>query len=71
MSVYQLSDEIEQELAIGFVVNIQQDRRVQVALVTTESNNDAIDHIVTNSKDVLKKLIIKPTVSRRFLESEQ
>ena len=70
VSVYYAPDEFEQYVASGWVLVVQNDRRIQVVLNLSEipQNDDIRERLLHNDKNVLQKLIIKPTIPRSAVE---
>ncbi|WP_192035320.1 hypothetical protein [Halomonas sp. YLGW01] len=61
-SIYYVEDGVEHFAALGKVVNIQQDEKIQVLLIKDCDIEDRLPDILKNSKDVLSKLIVKTSV---------
>lgn len=70
VSIYFKGDEsFEQLIAFGSVVNIQEDGKIQIGFAAIlNGNSDLISKIESKNIDVLKKLTIKPNVSKAYLQ---
>lgn len=62
VSVYYLEDGVEKLLGVGKVINIQRDLKVQVLVLKDYDFGDKAESIKNNSKDELKKLIVKSSI---------
>lgn len=71
VSIYIVENNFEELLGIGYVYNIQDDRRIQV--LVTRSLNESLDsiwqEITSNNGNTLKKLRVKPHVPKVILEA--
>jgi hypothetical protein len=70
VTLFMLEDDYEQLVGIGVVVNIQDDKKVQVALFKNDESEQLIGQLKENKKHDLERLILKPSVPRVFLEGE-
>jgi len=63
VSIYYYSDEYEQLIAVGNVLNIQDDNKIQVLLINTlKGQEETVEKIVHNNKLYLDKTKIKPNI---------
>ncbi|MFD1133203.1 MULTISPECIES: hypothetical protein [Psychrobacter] len=62
VSIYILANEFEELIAIGKVINVQDDKKVQVLIVYDHDLSKYKEGIMNNHHDFLEKLVIKPTV---------
>lgn len=69
VSIYFLEDDVEKLVGIGKVINIQNDLKVQVLVLQNYDFGTKAEVIKQNSKDELKKLIIKPSIPSLYLEA--
>ena len=66
VSFYYNDNNFEQLIGIGRVVHIQEDKKIQVAMVTAREDSGAIiQRLSNNDAEALKKTRIKPTVPMR------
>ena len=57
------SAEFEVLIGTGIVINVQDDRRIQVGLRrVAKGQEDAVDELQSNNADALRRLIVKPYV---------
>jgi hypothetical protein len=71
VSIYSVENEIEILVGVGKVINIQENKKIQV-LVTHRIEEIDWNLILQNNVNELRKLIIKPTVSSTaFVEATQ
>jgi hypothetical protein len=73
VSFYHLGDSnFEELIGIGFVLNVQEDRRIQVAMVhIIEGHDDVIRRLEQNQSAVLGRIIVKPVADLRHLQALQ
>ncbi len=70
VTLFMLEDDYEQLIGIGIVINIQDDKKVQVALFKNNESEQLINQLKENKKHDLERLILKPSVPRSFLEGD-
>ncbi len=70
VTLFMLEDDYEQLIGIGVVINIQDDKKVQVALFKNDESEQLINQLKENKKHDLERLILKPSVPRAFLEGD-
>ena len=70
VTLFILEDDYEQLVGIGVVVNIQDDKKAQVALFKNDESEQLISQLKENKKYDLERLVLKPSVPRAFLEGE-
>lgn len=62
VSIYILANDVEELIAIGHVINIQDDKKVQVLIIYDHELDKYKEGIMNNHKEDLAKLVVKPTV---------
>lgn len=68
ISVYYLEDDLERLVGVGKVINVQNDKKVQIVITDNYDFGEKLGKIMANSKDELKKLIVKASVPSFILE---
>lgn len=68
VSVYILANNFEELIAIGQVINIQDDKKVQVLVIYDHGLGKYKKGIMNNHREDLDKLVIKPTVPSFILQ---
>lgn len=68
ISVYYLEDDLERLVGVGKVINVQNDKKVQIVITDNYDFGEKLNQIMANSKDELKKLIVKASVPSFILE---
>ncbi len=57
-------------VAVGFIKNIQDDRKIQIILnQPILSYQDIFEKLLNNNKSIIDKTIIKPGISKEILEN--
>lgn len=69
VSIYYLEDGVERLVGIGKVINVQNDLKVQVLVLGDYDFKDKAEAIKNNSKDELKKLIVKSSIPSFMMET--
>lgn len=69
ITVYYLEDNLERLVGVGKVINVQLDKKVQVLITDDYDFGDKLHSIMNNSKDELKKLVVKASVPSFILEA--
>jgi hypothetical protein len=70
-SIYIAVNEVEILVAIGQVINIQDDKRIQVRIIGSLLNNkELLESLQRNDADTLQKTIVKPSVPKYILEEQ-
>lgn len=69
VSVYYLEDDLERMVGVGKVINVQNDKKVQILVTDNYDFDEKLDDILKNSKDELKKIIVKASVPSFILEA--
>jgi hypothetical protein len=69
VSVYYLEDDLERLVGVGKVINVQNDKKVQILITDNYDFGEKLNQIMNNSKDELKKLIVKASVPSFILEA--
>lgn len=67
VTLFMLEDDYEQLVGVGVVINIQNDKKVQVALFKNDESEQLICQLKENKKHDLERLVLKPSVPRAFL----
>jgi hypothetical protein len=70
VSVYFIDGGIERLAGIGVVVNIQNDKKIQVILVKDAEFSDKVEALKSNNQEDLSKIIVKPSVPSFYLGGE-
>jgi hypothetical protein len=65
-----LEDDYERLVGVGVVINVQNDKKVQVAIYKNEESTELISQLMENKKHDIERLILKPSVPRAFLEGD-
>lgn len=65
-----LEDDYEQLIGVGVVINVQNDKKVQVAIYKNDESEELLSQLKENKKHDLERLILKPSVPRAFLEGD-
>ncbi|WP_243323869.1 hypothetical protein [Geothrix sp. SG200] len=68
VSIYILESELERLVGIGRVINIQLDKKIQIAVISDVDFGDRWKALYENRSDDLSKLIIKPSVPNYIIE---
>ncbi|MGB2247210.1 MAG: hypothetical protein ACPH3N_06045 [Alcanivorax sediminis] len=69
VSIYYLDDGVERLVGVGKVINVQNDLKVQVLVLDDYDFGGKSESIKNNSKDELKKLIVKSSVPGFLMEA--
>lgn len=67
VSLYYLDGGIERLSGIGKVVNIQNDKKIQVVLIKDAEFSEKVEALKANKPEDLSKLIVKPSVTSIYL----
>jgi hypothetical protein len=70
VTLFMLEDDYEQLIGVGIVINVQNDKKIQVAIYKNEESEQLISQLKENKKHDLERLILKPSVPRAFLEGD-
>lgn len=70
VSVYFMDGGIERLSGIGKVVNVQNDKKIQVLLIKDAEFSEKIEGLKANKPEDLAKLIVKPSVPSFYLGGE-
>lgn len=71
VSIYVVEDGVERLMGIGQVINVQRDMKIQVVVSSNHEFGSRAELLLNNSKDELERLIVKPSLPSRYLESIQ
>lgn len=69
VSIYYLEDGVERLVGVGKVINVQNDLKIQVLVLKDYDFGDKAEAIKNNSKDELKKLIVKSSIPWFLMEA--
>ena len=70
VTLFSIEDDYESLLGIGVVINIQNDKKIQIALYENNQSIEAITQLKENKKHDLDRLVLKPSVPKAFIEGE-
>lgn len=70
VTLFMLEDDYEQLVGVGVVINVQNDKKIQVAIYKNEESEELLSQLKENKKHDLERLILKPSVPRAFLEGD-
>jgi hypothetical protein len=71
VSFYYFDDDFEQLIAIGRVINIQQNSKIQVEVIYPLSGHEEIfKRLENNDANALKKTRVKPNIPKAFLDGK-
>lgn len=70
VSVYFMDGGIERLSGIGKVVNIQNDKKIQIILIKEAEFSEKVEALKANNPEDLAKLIVKPSVPSFYLGGE-
>jgi len=70
VSVYYMDGGIERLSGIGKVINVQNDKKIQVILIKEAEFSDKVEALKANNPEDLEKLIVKPSVPSFYLGVE-
>ena len=62
VSIYLLVSQFEELIAIGKVINVQDDKKVQVLITHDHDIERYKNKIISNDKDILEKIVLKSTI---------
>jgi len=68
VSIYLLDDGFERLIGFGFVINVQEDDKIQI-VITKPMDQTTWERITNNDAKVLEQLRVKPNVPSRLLEN--
>lgn len=72
VTIYKLDNEFEQIFGIGKVINVQQNGMIQIGLIQIlDKTSDTFEKLSNNDKDIIERIIIKPTVPTTAYNSVQ
>lgn len=67
VSIYYL-ESFEKYVGLGKVINVQDDKRVQIVITNNYNFEDKLNKIMSNSKDELERLVIKTSIPSFILQ---
>lgn len=70
VSVFILEEDYEKLIGIGIVINIQDDKKIAIALFTEDGLEQLVEDLKKNKKHLLDSLLLKPSVPRIFLRGD-
>ena len=69
VGIYFIEDDFEQLIGIGEVINIQENKKIQIAITSyLEGQEDKIEELLKNNARLLEKTIVKPYISFDIVE---
>lgn len=68
VSLYYLEDNYEKFVAIGKVINVQDDKKVQIIITDNYNFEDELEKIMKNSVEELNKLVVKTSIPSFILQ---
>ncbi len=68
VSIYSIDDDFEQFIGLGVVINVQNDKKIQIVVLNAEDSQSLIDSLKSNKRHDLDRLVLKPTIPKAFLE---
>lgn len=68
VSVYYLEDDIERLVGVGKVINVQENKMIQIIITHDYDFEDSLNKLMKNSKDDLNKLILKTSIPNSILQ---
>ena len=67
VTIFYLEDDFERKIGIGRIVNIQENKKVQILIYSIDPEFSR-EKLLSNSKELLEKLLVKPIVKLDYLE---
>ena len=67
VSIFHLENGFERQIALGQIINIQEDKKVQILIFNIDSAFPC-DELLKNNKELLERLLVKPIVKLDYLE---
>ena len=67
VSIFHLENGFERQIALGQIINIQEDKKVQILIFNIGSAFPR-DELLKNNKELLERLLVKPIVKLDYLE---
>lgn len=67
VSIFHLENGFERQIALGQIINIQEDKKVQILIFNIDSAFPR-DELLKNNKELLERLLVKPIVKLDYLE---
>lgn len=68
VSIYYLEDDIERLVGVGKVINVQENRMIQIIITHDYDFEENLNKLMNNSKDELDKLILKTSIPNSILQ---
>ena len=68
VSIYYLEDDIERLVGVGKVMNVQENKMIQIIITHDYDFGDNLNKLMNNSKDELDKLILKTSIPNSILQ---
>ena len=68
VSIYYLEDDIERLVGVGKVINVQENKMIQIIITHDYDFEDKLNRLMNNSKDELDKLILKTSIPNSILQ---
>jgi hypothetical protein len=67
VTIYYLENGYEEHIATGFVLNIQENKFIQIKVLYEQCNKEIFKKLLTNAEEERTKVLIKPTISKSFI----
>ena len=67
VTIFYLEDDFERKIGIGRIVNIQENKKVQILIYNIDPEFSR-EKLLNNSKEFLERLLVKPIVKLDYLE---
>lgn len=68
VSIYYLEDGIERLVGVGKVINVQENKMIQIIITHDYDFEDKLNKLMNNSKEELDKLILKTSIPNSILQ---
>ena len=70
VTIYHIQEQYEALIAIGVVINIQEDKKVQVLITSIIPGKDeVIETLTANNINTIKKTIVKPNIAKAYINN--
>ena len=67
VSIFYLENGFERQIALGNIINIQEDKKVQILIFNIDKEFPC-EKLLKNEKELLEKLMVKPIIKMSVLE---
>lgn len=68
VSIYYLEDDIERLVGVGKVINVQENKMIQIIITHNYDFEENLNKLMNNSKDELDRLILKTSIPNSILQ---